>query len=160
MRYFMFLVGLTALLSGNAATADGCKDTGQISGWIKTTSLTPLLQYGTTEITITRKNGKTLYSNKGVIIGQVDPNNSTSLDHSAFFVDGTRLETSNDRVIEFVPVSDCLIKVSEKITDVWANKRLKRLSNDDHEVYATGTLDFCGSISENKFELSGTVCID
>ncbi len=159
--YFIgLLVGLLALTLGHAAAADGCDRTGQVSGWIKTTSLTPLLQYGTTEVTITAKNGKTLYSNQGVIIGQVDPSDNTRLDHSVFFADGTRLETTGDRVISFVPVSDCLIEVTELITDVWANRKLKRLSNDRHEVYAKGTLDFCGPVSENKLELSGIVCID
>lgn len=160
MRLFIIITGLILLAVNTAARADGCSNTAQVSGWIKTTSLTPLLQYGTTEITIARSNGKNLYRNQGVIIGQADPDDDTRLDHSVFFSDGVRLETSGDRVISFVPMSDCLIEVTEKITVIWANKKLKRLSNDDHEVYATGSLNFCGPVSENNFELSGTVCID
>ena len=161
----------TACLSITAAdAASECTQYGEISGTVRTVNLSPVLQYGVTGLAIT-KNGKPYFSGVGVIVGEVvTPTNEdgqSTLNHTIYFADGTKLQTHLDTAQVLGPVpgkvnpdgTPCAFNVHESITDVTADKKLKRLSiAPPEEISADGTISFCSGENENHFTLSGTVC--
>lgn len=159
-----------ALLAALGATApvyaSDCEHTGELSGVVKTINLSETMQYGVTKLSITSE-GKQVFSGRGVIIGQIvgkQDNGLPILDHTIFLGDGTRIETHGDRVEQMIPTGKlengvpCEFNVVERITDMWASRRLRRLSNDEHNVEATGTISYCSDYNRNNLQLNGTVC--
>ena len=167
MRHASLALAATLCIS-TFTHASECKNTGEFTGRIQTANLSETLQYGVARLEITQE-GKQFYSGQGVIIGQVvgtQDNGLPILDHTVFLKDGTRIETSGDRVEQMTPTgklenqAPCEFSVVERITDVWANRRLKKLSNDNHDIEATGTVSYCSDNNRNELELHGTVCFD
>ena len=185
MRRNSIFLAVAFLITSAPTPATQCKDYGEMSGTVNTINVTEQLQYGIIDITIT-KAGREFYSNKGVIIGQVttDPPlvfqneqgqlvQQSSIDHMIFFADGVKMETEGDvgTIILFDPLNPtplnvdengkpCAFLASELITKAWGNKKLKKLSNDQHDVIAEGSVSFCSFDNHNEFELSGTVCFN
>lgn len=168
MRLAMLV--LTAL-SVTAAHADGdsrCDRQGEVTGTLVTVNASQTLQYGVTDIAITKR-GRLFYSGRGVVIGQVtgtQDNGLPILEHSIYLSDGTRVRTHGDRVEQMIPTgklengAPCEFQALERITRADANRRLRDLDEKGHNIEASGIVSFCSDNNRNRFTLSGTVCFD
>lgn len=160
---------ITCMFSSQPILASDECTIGDVSGWVHTTNLSNVLQSGVIKLVI-EVDGEIYFKRKGVIIGQITYQGSNedglptaSLEHDIFFGFGNRMETFNDRAVliptKFENGIPCEFDVSEVISEAIGTKRLKHLSNDEHEIFADGSVSFCSDKNKNKFELSGTVCI-
>lgn len=167
MRYTFLAVAALFAVSAHADDSR-CERSGEISGNIVTVNASETLQYGMTEISITKR-GRIFYSGRGVIVGQVvgtQDNGLPILDHTIYLNDGTRIKTENDRVVQFIPTgklengAPCEFQALERITQATGNRRLRDLADDGHRIEAAGIVSFCSDNNRNRFTLSGTVCFD
>lgn len=152
----------------SVAQASECEDTGTLSGRIVTVNASETLQYGVTRISINR-HGKLFYTGQGVIIGQVagrQNNGLPILNHTVYLSDGTRIQTDGDQVEQMIPTgklengTPCEFNAVERITNAEANRRLKKLDDEGHNIEATGIVSFCSDNNRNDLALQGTVCFD
>ncbi len=161
---FETLAGLLLLTLPLAANADDCSAHGNLTGQIKTVNFSQQLQYGIAAVHI-EKNGQTFYQGQGVIIGQVvdqQDNGLPALNHTIYFADGSKIRTFGDKVESLLPAdaSGCRFTATERLTSAKGRKKLRRLTNDEHDVLAQGTISYCPDDPRNELTLSGTVCIN
>lgn len=161
---FGTLAALALLTLPLAANADDCSAHGTLTGQVKTVNFSQELQYGVAAVHI-EKNGKTFYEGQGVIIGQVvgqQDNGLPILNHTIYFADGSKIRTFEDKVESLLPAdaSGCRFTATERLTSAKGRKKLRRLTNDEHDVLAEGTVSYCPDEPRNELTLSGTVCIN
>lgn len=171
---FLAVFSFTAFTIANAALADAdnsCSEIGHVSGWVKTINLNESMQTGFVKLDI-QVDGEIFFKRKGVIIGQIVDQGfnelglpTSTLEHNMYFGKGIRLETAGDKAT-LIPTGKlengipCEFNVVEMIMDATGTRRLKGLSNDQHNIIATGTVSFCSDNNANTFDLAGTVCIN
>lgn len=167
MRVIPFAAAAVLASSLAPVAASQCTQTGELSGRVETVNHSQELQYGVTSFTID-VDGDTFFSDVGVVIGQTvgtQPNGLPILNHTVYFRDGTRFHTFGDKVVELTPVKfekgqPCAFDAVETFTSASATRKLRRLSNANHEAVATGRVSYCTGDPRNSFVLSGKVCIN
>ena len=161
------LVLATVLCCPPAAFSESCHSVG---GKVKMVNLAnEITQTGTVKMALTNSNGDEVFNSKGQLVGTITGRGDwgdTFLSHTAILKDGSSFITNGDiasiiSVRAFTPEGiPCSFYVQEKLTDITEGTGFFE-NVESVDILADGYISIClPDENENKFVLSGTVCVN
>jgi len=153
------------VMASTQAAAGACPEKSletAVSGSVTTRNISETMQLGSISLQLTSVDKhKVVFDDSGALIGRITDQSLDEygrpvsfLNHTIVFSGGDTIETSRDQAVISGYLSNCDLAVDEVISDFWGTKAFKNASGT---INATGSINVCGD--ENRFELSGTVCL-